>query len=109
MSEENHLLLKWGSLKGWNLEGNDEAFAILQKYIDLGVSVSAIMQRDTPEQKQLLCELVRVHHGIIENDWDGTKYTKEQAIDYIMNYGHKSQSALSDGEAKHDDSAQDPH
>lgn len=97
MVEENYILLERGSLKGWNLKGNDEALAILKKWIDLGLPVPAITHRDIPEQKELLCELIRTHHGVIENDWDGIEYTKEQAIDYIMDYS----------EAKQDDDAQD--
>ena len=85
---EDHLLLKWGTLKGWELENNEKAFELLKKWSDLGVSENGCMvQHDTDEQKKILCELVRIHTGTISNDWDGKDYTKEQAIDYIMNYG----------------------
>jgi hypothetical protein len=89
MSEDyskDSLLLKWGSLKGWHLE-NPETFDLLKKWGDLGVSMSAMAQNDTPEQKEILCELIRKHTGTITNDWDGEDYSKERAIDYIMNYG----------------------
>ena len=89
---EDYLLLKWGSLKGWNLKAaeNAEAFELLKKWGDLGVSISAMSQRDTPEQKEILCELIRKFHGEITNDWDGETYSKERAIDYIMNYGKEA-------------------
>lgn len=83
---EDYLLLKWGSLKGWNLESNEEARKLLKKWGEGGVEMSAMAQNDTPEQKAILCDLIRIHTGLIVNDWDGNEYTKEQAIDYIMNY-----------------------
>lgn len=82
----DRLLLKWGSLKGWDLQENKKAAEICFKWQELGVSLSAALQEDTPEQKQLLCDLIMAHTGEIKNDWDGDKYTKDQAIDYIMNY-----------------------
>lgn len=82
----DYIELKWGTLKGWRLD-REASRAILQKYLDLGTSMSCMMQKDTPEQKEILCELIRQHDGEIYNDWDGKKYTKEQAIDYLTNYG----------------------
>ena len=87
MSERDYLSLKWGSVNGWNMKTNQRAFELLQKWIELGVSYSAMAHRDTPEQKELLCEVIRNFDGAITNDWDGKDYSKEQAIDYIMNYG----------------------
>ena len=80
------LLLKWGTLKGWdNL--SEESQRIVQKYFDIGACASVMLQEDTPEQKEILCELIRQLDGEIQNDWDGEMYTKEKAIDYIKNYG----------------------
>jgi len=80
--------LKWGTLKGWNL--NDEiSQQLLQKYLELGTSMSCMHQDDTDEQKQILCDLIGHHTeigGTITNDWDGNDYTKDEAIDYLMNY-----------------------
>ena len=79
------LLLKWGTVKGWK-RLNQDCVDLLQKYYDLGTSMSAMAQQDTPEQKALLCDVIRLHEGTIQNDWDGQYYTKEQAMDYVMNY-----------------------
>ena len=82
-----HLLLKWGSLKGWDgLDDNEPAMAALQRWADGGVSMSAACQHDTPEQKQALCDLIDAVDGTITNDWSGEKLTKEQAKAYVMEY-----------------------
>lgn len=81
------LTLKWGTLKGWEFHDNKPAQEILSKYIDLGASASAAMQRDTSEQKQLLVDLINSCNGEIWNDWDGEMMTKDQAINYVMTYG----------------------
>lgn len=86
---ENYLLLKWGSLKGWNLDNNNEAFDLLKQWHEIGTSLSAMVQHDTPEQKDILVKLIQAHTGTITNDWDGEEYTKDRAIDYIRNYGSK--------------------
>lgn len=84
----DYILLKWGTLKGWKLT-SEKSHEILRKYTDIGYSLSSMTQKDTPEQKQILCDLIREHDGTITNDWDGDQYTKEQAIDYITNYGKR--------------------
>ena len=73
-------------MKSWDLKGDETAFALLKKWHEIGVSVSAAAQRDTPEQKQILCELIDVFKGEIQNDFDGETYTKEQAKKYIMEF-----------------------
>jgi hypothetical protein len=82
------LLLKWGTFKGYeNVPPTNEKFHdLLNKYFELGVSISAICQRDTPAQKEILCELVDDFDGIIKNDWSGETLTKEKAKKYIMEY-----------------------
>ncbi len=84
--EPDFILLKWGTLKGWRLN-KPESFTLLQRYANIGMSMGAMQQQDTPEQKQILCDLIEQHDGTIKNDWDGEEYTKEKAIDYIRNYG----------------------
>lgn len=81
------LLLKWGTLKGWDLE-SEAALAAMQKYAETGQhSYGAMQQRDTPEQKQALCDLIDAIDGEIQNDWSGEMMTKEQAKAYVMEYG----------------------
>jgi hypothetical protein len=85
---KNYILLKFGTLKGWNLD-NEKALAHLERYAAIGMSMSVMAQQDTDEQKEILCELIRCHDGDIKNDWDGKHYTKDEAIEYIQNYGKK--------------------
>ncbi len=85
MSE--HLLLKWGTLKGWKLE-SDKSRDLMKRYINLGSSPSAMMQDDTPEQKQIICDLIDAIDGPITNDWSGEKMTKDEAKKYVLEYSH---------------------
>jgi hypothetical protein len=88
-----HLLLKWGTLKGWKVE-SDAAKAALDKYGSEPVDMwSAMAQKDTPTQKVALCELIDAIDGEIQNDWSGEKLTKEDAKKYVMEYGVKEDSA----------------
>ncbi len=84
MSE--HLLLKWGTLKGWNVE-SEKAREAFKRYCEGGVSASAMMQHDTDPQKAALCDLIDAIDGEIMNDWSGEKLTKEAAKEYVMEYG----------------------
>lgn len=82
----DYLLLKWGTLKGYDVECQAAKLA-LQAYFDLGEqSMSRVMQQDTLQQKQLLCTVVDVV-DIITNDHTGNDMTKEEAKKYIMEYG----------------------
>ena len=83
MSE--HLLLKWGTLKSWKFE-SEATKALMQKYIDLGASASAMTQDDTPEQKAIICDIIRAVNGPITNDWSGKQMTVDDAIKYVMEY-----------------------
>lgn len=83
MSE--HLLLKWGTLKGWKLE-SEKTREIMKRYVDLGASVSAMAQDDTPEQKQIICELIDAIDGPITNDWSGERMSKDEAKRYVTEY-----------------------
>jgi hypothetical protein len=80
-----HLLLKWGTLKGWKVE-SEASVAAFKKYVEGGMSMGAMQQRDTPEQKQALCELIEAVDGDIHNDWTGEKLTKDEAKKYVLEY-----------------------
>ena len=86
--DKGYLLLKWGTLKGWG-HRTQKAKDAMREYIDIGVSMSTMMQKDTPRQKELICIMIDECQGSVMNDWDGTDYTndKQKAKDYIMNYG----------------------
>ena len=80
-----HIDLKWGTLKGWsNL--SEPSVKLLQRYVDLGYCMSAAAQRDTPEQKSILYELLRQLDGTIINDWESKEMSVDEAIKYIENY-----------------------
>ena len=81
----NSLTLKWGSVKGWHVE-SAEARAALQKWADFGVSLSAMLQRDTPEQRDALLAAID-HMDEIWLDWEDKQVTREEAKAYILNYG----------------------
>jgi hypothetical protein len=84
---EQYLLLKWGTLKGWNLGDNEAALAAAKRYAEGGMSMSAMAQHDTDAQKDALCDLIDAIDGEITNDWSGERYTKEQAKAYVREYG----------------------
>lgn len=88
MSEE-YLTLKWRTLKAWRFEEtNERAVELLKRYAEIGYSLGAMTQRDTPEQKQIICDLIDV--GDFETvclDWDGVEVSKEEAKAYVMDSG----------------------
>jgi hypothetical protein len=83
MSES--LLLKWGTLKGWELE-SDASKEALRRYADHGMSMSAMAQHDTKDQKEALCDLIDAVEGEIQNDWSGEIMTKDEAKKYVREY-----------------------
>ena len=89
MEQTDYVLLKWGTIKAWDLENSPEAFEALKKYGELGVSLSAVAQDDTNEQKELLCQVIDKVNGTVQNDWSGEIYSdKEEAKKYIREYKH---------------------
>lgn len=84
-AEGEHILLKWGTLKGWHAE-SDTARAALRRYAAGGMSMGAMQQHDTDEQKQALCDLIDAIDGPIQNDWSGEMMTKDEAKKYILEY-----------------------
>ena len=43
-------------------------------------------QHDTPEQKQIICDIIRAVDGPITNDWSGETMTPDEAVKYVMEY-----------------------
>lgn len=84
----DHLTLKWGTLKSWRVTRDTPAWDALQRYSNGGMCMSAMMQRDTPEQKQALCDLIdAIDCETIGNDWEGTQMSKDEAKAYVLGYG----------------------
>jgi len=84
--EPEMLTLKWGTLKCWNFN-SPKAKKLLREYMKIGQSVSAIMQNDTPRQKEIICQLIDI--GEFETvclDWEGIDVTKEEAKKYVLEY-----------------------
>lgn len=81
-SGPDYLLLKWGTWKSWH-SNNPEIQRLMKKHDELGVSASAALQNTTDEQKKILCEIIDLIDGTIQNDWSGDYYTKEEAKKYI--------------------------
>lgn len=84
--KKDHLLLKWGTLKGWDFQ-TEAAQSAAKKYIEAGPqSMSAMAQHDTPEQQAALCDLIDAIDGEIVNDWSGEHMTKDEAKKYVREY-----------------------
>lgn len=87
MRELDHITLKWGTLKAWHLHSK-KGQELLRKYVELGSSFSAAMQKDTPEQKELIFQMIdECNAPTIYLDWDGVDVSKEEAKRYILEYG----------------------
>jgi hypothetical protein len=88
MENQNYLTLKWGTLKSWYFTNLEKGKELLKEYLEIGSSFSAMAQKDTPRQKEIICELIDLCDGdTIYLDWDGEDVSKEKAKEYVMNYG----------------------
>jgi hypothetical protein len=84
--EKDYVTLKWGTVKSYNIQ-NEETWALMEKYLEAGVSMSAMAQRDTDEQKELLCQVLESIGEPVYLEWDGEYVSVEEAKEYIRNYG----------------------
>lgn len=86
--KQDHLTLKWGTLKSWSLN-SDKGKELLQKYFDIGSCESVMLVKDTPEQKELICQMIdECGAPTIYLDWDGKEVSKDEAKKYVMGYSH---------------------
>lgn len=84
---ENRLSLKWRTLKSWHFD-SEKGKKLLREYNEIGSSYSAMLQKDTPRQKEIICELIDECDGdTIYLEWDGKDVPKQEAKDYVMEYG----------------------
>jgi hypothetical protein len=89
-TKADSITLKWGTLKSWDIH-SDAGMALLKRYHEIGCSASAMAQQDTPEQKEIICQLIDNCAGdTIYLDWDGEEVSKEKAKEYVRNYGKRS-------------------
>jgi len=90
MENQTYLTLKWGTLKSWNFSNSEKGKELLKEYNQIGSSFSAMTQKDTPRQKEIICELIDLCDGdTIYLNWNGEDISKEKAKEYVMNYGKK--------------------
>ena len=83
----NKLTLKWGTLKAWQFD-HPKAQELFDRYSKIGSSMSAAMQKDTPEQKEIICKLIDLVDDQVYLDWDGKYVSKQDAKKYVMEYGN---------------------
>lgn len=78
--KSNAIELSGGTLKSWSFT-TLEALNLAEKYAALGMSPDVMGQRDTPEQTEILCELV----DLCDRIWigDNANPTKEEAKQYL--------------------------
>lgn len=82
------LTLKWGTLKAWHFKEGGKAFEAFKRYHDEPVALGAAQQHDTDAQKQALCDIIdALDCNLIYLDWDGKYVTKDEAKEYVANYG----------------------
>jgi hypothetical protein len=86
MVEQDYITLKWGTLKSWNIT-SELGNILFNRYCELGASLSAMAQKDTVEQKDILCALIDLVPGDIYLEWDGIEVSKEEAKKYVLEYG----------------------
>lgn len=84
----SHLLLKWGTIKGWDFgDGQPKVQELMQEYFKDGFYLSCAMDKPDEARKKILCQIIDEFKGTIQNDWTGKKMTKKQAKKYVMEYG----------------------
>ena len=86
---QDRIALKWGTLKAWHF-ATDACAELFRRYCEVGKSVSTMTQHDTPEQKELICQMIdECNAETIHLSWDGLDVSKDEAKRYVMDYGKK--------------------
>jgi hypothetical protein len=83
MSE--HLLLKWGTVKGWD-NFTEKSQDILRRFFADGMCMSAMADKPDEQRRAILCELIDQLDGEIQNDWTGEAMSKDEAKKYVSEY-----------------------
>ena len=78
MKDQDLITLKWGTLKSW-IFVSDEMIKLGKRYCE--------MQKDTPEQKEIICKMIDIVPGEIYLEWDDEYVSKKDAKKYVMEYG----------------------
>lgn len=86
MYEDDFVELKWGTLKAWKME-NPALEPLIEEYYQEGSCMSAMAQKDTPRQKELICEMIDIIGKPVYNHWSGEEMSIDEAKKYVMEYG----------------------
>lgn len=85
--DDDYITLKWGSLKSWRLT-NPALDPLIEEYNkEGGHSLSAMTQKDTQRQKEIICEMIEIIGKPVYLDWDGKYVSVDEAKKYVMEYG----------------------
>lgn len=85
--DDDFITLKWGTLKAWKLS-NPALEPLIDEYNqEGGTNMSAMAQRDTHRQKEIICEMIDIIGKPVYNDWSGEEMSIEEAKQYVMEYG----------------------
>lgn len=88
--DNDHIELKWGTLKAYNLE-SPVFEPLIDEYNEIGSSMSAMMQHDTPRQKEIICEMIDIIGKPVYLHWDGVEVSPEDAKKYVREYGTEAE------------------
>lgn len=80
-----HLLLKWGTVKGWD-NASEASQALLRRFFADRKSLGAMTDHPDDERVEILCELIDQLDGEIQYDWTGKTMTKDEAKAYVRDY-----------------------
>lgn len=94
LASDEHLWLKFGTWKSYNCANNEAMREALDKYNTLEDLAPSTMQqgRNTEEQIEAMCDAIDACNGQIRNDWTGEDMTKNEAKQYIREYGKEEGS-----------------
>lgn len=81
------ITLKWGTIKSYQLE-NPALDPLIEEYNrEGGMPMSAMAQRDTDRQKEIICEMLEIIGRPVYLEWDGNYVSVEEAQKYVREYG----------------------
>lgn len=88
--DKDYLLLKWGTVKGWDMH-TPECLELMASYMENAPLGGANDQPDE-RRKSILYDIIDKMEGDIWSDWTGVQFTKDEAKNYIRDYGKPNES-----------------
>ena len=83
---DDHVDLKWGTIKGWLIQDPD-TYKLLEEYYADGVPMSAAADKPDDYRRGILCQIIDRIGKPVYLDWDGKYVSVEEAKKYVMEYG----------------------